>query len=438
MKEYPPSILKSGNKRIFNSIVNLTGEVYGLLKVIDYDIKNKKWICKCECGNKVLKSAKYLKLEKNKYQKKSCGCLTYKDRGIPIQEIYDEAKKYTKREDFKKGSPSHHRKARKLGIYQDVVKHIPITALNSHKRGLYVYTWPLTMEAYVGLTWDYEERFKNHLIDKSSKVYEKVIINGDKEYFIETFKERKYPASVAAQMERDLISDLKERGFTLLNGDKGGALGGSKVRWTKSRTIKVLESEIKKFREKNKDKKGIKFYLQEYHSQAYNAAARNGWLEELWKRNNVKNVYQTWTDEKLIDYCKGMEYKRDLYRSNYALYQWADVHDKWDLVPHLKLKKNINRTKESVIHFMKKCITSGQFKKEYPNDYDWCVRNKILQECYNESGILVSKSNGKPVKDTLTGKVYVSSNDCARKMGIPESTMLRKLKTKNRFINLDI
>ncbi len=352
---------------------------------------------------------------------------------ITVQSIYDEAKKYTKREDFKKGSPSHHSKAGKLGIYQDVVKHIPICALNSHTRGLYAFTWPKTMEAYVGLTWNYEERFRNHLNDKSSKVYKKVIIDGDKEYFIKTFGEKKYKASVAAQMEKDLISDLKKRGFKLLNGNAGGALGGSVPKWKKNKAFKVLKDAIKKFKEDDNNI-GIKWYLQQHFSRAYNAAASKGWLKELWEEENIKDKNRSWTDEEFIDYCQDFKYRNDINKNNKSLYAWAGRYNKWHLVPHMTNRRNLLRTKEDIIDIMKQCTTSREFKRKYARDYEWCVKYKILQELYKESKILVSKSTSRVVKDTLTGNIYASGTSCAREVGMSCSTISRKIKAKDRFI----
>ena len=289
------------------------------------------------------------------------------------------------------------------------------------------------MEAYVGLTWNYEQRFRNHLTDKSSKVYKKVIIDGNKEYFIKTFGEKKYKASVAAQIEKDLISDFKERGFKLLNGNAGGALGGSVPKWTKNKTFKVLKDAIKKFKEDDNNI-GIKWYLQQHFPRAYNAAASNGWLKELWEKENVENKNHSWTDDEFIDYCQNFKYRNDINKTNKKLYHWACRYNKWYLVPHMMNRRNLLRTKEDVIDIMKQCTTSREFKRKYVRDYAWCVKSKILQELYKESKILVSHSNSKTVKDTLTGNIYASGNSCARELGISEATMFRKIKAKDRFI----
>ena len=56
-------------------VKDLTGQQFGKLTVVEKGpIKNHRqhWICKCECGNKVLVSSRLLLL----HQKQSCGCLS--------------------------------------------------------------------------------------------------------------------------------------------------------------------------------------------------------------------------------------------------------------------------------------------------------------------------------------------------------------------------
>ena len=50
---------------------NLIGQQFGHLTVIDYNENNKKWICKCDCGNMTEVVTSNLKLGNTK----SCGHL---------------------------------------------------------------------------------------------------------------------------------------------------------------------------------------------------------------------------------------------------------------------------------------------------------------------------------------------------------------------------
>ena len=59
--------------------LDLTGEVYGLLTVVEPARqigKNKRWLCQCECGNTTVVSSSNLR----KGQVKSCGCLRHKGK----------------------------------------------------------------------------------------------------------------------------------------------------------------------------------------------------------------------------------------------------------------------------------------------------------------------------------------------------------------------
>lgn len=51
--------------------IDLTGQVFGMLTVVEYRRGKKgKWICACECGNTAAASARHLKSGATK----SCGC----------------------------------------------------------------------------------------------------------------------------------------------------------------------------------------------------------------------------------------------------------------------------------------------------------------------------------------------------------------------------
>lgn len=77
---------------------DLTGKRFGRLVVLRYDHSNKKtsngktrtdpiWLCRCDCGNEVLASAKKLRAG----NKKSCGCALHevvKGHGTRLYRIY--------------------------------------------------------------------------------------------------------------------------------------------------------------------------------------------------------------------------------------------------------------------------------------------------------------------------------------------------------------
>lgn len=53
-----------------SKFINLTGQKFGRLTALKY-IGNRKWLCKCDCGNTVITTGSNLKTENTK----SCGCL---------------------------------------------------------------------------------------------------------------------------------------------------------------------------------------------------------------------------------------------------------------------------------------------------------------------------------------------------------------------------
>ena len=65
-----------------SKLIDLTGQKFGRLTVIEFGFKKKRkthsyryyWKCKCECGNIVMVEASHLKGKHTK----SCGCLAKK------------------------------------------------------------------------------------------------------------------------------------------------------------------------------------------------------------------------------------------------------------------------------------------------------------------------------------------------------------------------
>lgn len=73
---------------------DLTGERFGMLKVLEYAGAHEKggslWLCQCDCGNRVVIRTHYL----TQYGKSSCGCAQFvkkHNRGVTHIENSTEA-----------------------------------------------------------------------------------------------------------------------------------------------------------------------------------------------------------------------------------------------------------------------------------------------------------------------------------------------------------
>jgi len=117
---------------------------------------------------------------------------------------------------------------------------------------------------YVGLTWNYKERYAAHML-RNKILIEKFKIGGQK--FI-TFNEF-YPAKEAAKKESALIEKYRESGWTILNKAKPGALGGKRLYWTPEK----IAEEAKKYTRKTD--------FQKHGKGAFNASRKFGIYEQV-------------------------------------------------------------------------------------------------------------------------------------------------------------
>ena len=180
----------------------------------------------------------------------------------------EEALKYNTRVDFEKGSISACVTARKKLWIDEICKHMkPIG--NAYSRCIYAIEFS-DNHVYIGLSYNPEKRFKNHLKESTlnrSSVYK---------YFLKTGL---YPTlkilteyiniEYAAKMENMKKKEYENNGWITLNVAKCGALGGSRLLWTKEKCIK----ESLKYRSKKEFK--------ENSPSAWNSCQRHGWLSDI-------------------------------------------------------------------------------------------------------------------------------------------------------------
>lgn len=74
-----------------SKLINLVGQKFGKLKVIEY-AGNSKWLCKCECGNTKIINGKHLR-EKETF---SCGCYRIERAKQMVDEFHEKNKKHQK------------------------------------------------------------------------------------------------------------------------------------------------------------------------------------------------------------------------------------------------------------------------------------------------------------------------------------------------------
>lgn len=186
---------------------------------------------------------------------------------------FNEALKYTTKSEFFKKNQNAYSYAFRNKILDDVTKHM-VKIGSSHKRLIYAFEFP-DKSVYVGLTFDPNQRKKDHLNPqkrKKSSVYQ---------YFIKTNKTPNFiilsdffDKEKASIMEGKFLEKYKSDGWNIVNRNKTGVLGGNKLKWTKENCI----AEISKYKTKTE--------FQIKANGAYRSSLRNNWLEDI--KTNLK------------------------------------------------------------------------------------------------------------------------------------------------------
>ena len=137
---------------------------------------------------------------------------------------------------------------------------------NFYKRLIYVYEFG-DKSCYVGLTCDIIRRHKQHLDDLSSSVNKYIIETGLIPKLI--LKSDYIDVKESIKMEEEILKQYKNNGFNILNKNKTGSIGGTKLDWNKERCIE----EVKKYKTYSEFRKSS--------SGAHNSSFKNGWLYEI-------------------------------------------------------------------------------------------------------------------------------------------------------------
>jgi len=138
------------------------------------------------------------------------------------EKCQDEALKYENRTDFRLKSQVSYNKARKNDWLDDVCSHMKVVG-NLHKRCIYVFEFSDNY-AYVGLTFNYEKRIEEHIIDDGSAVYQKMLMSG-LSYITKKLTDY-VDVNDAKLLEGEYVRKYKLDNWFILNRNRTGSIGG--------------------------------------------------------------------------------------------------------------------------------------------------------------------------------------------------------------------
>lgn len=205
-----------------------------------------------------------------------------------INRCREEALKYKSRRDFEKGSNKAYTASNRSNWMDEVCSHMVVTG-NKFKRCIYSVEFS-DNHVYVGLTYNYENRFKNHIKDdihNRSSVLRHIKNSG----LMPKLKQLTDYIDVnsASKLEEVIKKEYEVNGWIILNRIKCGSIGGNNVSlWTKEK----CQEESLKYKTK-------KEFLNNSRACCI-SAYKNKWMDEICSHMNSKKVNHKgyWTKEK--------------------------------------------------------------------------------------------------------------------------------------------
>lgn len=152
------------------------------------------------------------------------------EHGFWTEEVVTQrAKPFKHKRDWIKGDYQSYTAAQRLGIVDRVSRHM-VPLGNTHKRCLYSIEVVGQNLIYIGLTYDFDRRMRDHMKTKRFRD----LIEKYGEGCIDRVQLTDYiDKDEAAAQEGLLVEKFRQKGYQLLNSQKTGSLGGNIVKWTK-------------------------------------------------------------------------------------------------------------------------------------------------------------------------------------------------------------
>jgi len=205
---------------------------------------------------------------KNKWDKELLSHLTSPQRYKNFY-TYENCKKiaftFSKVSEFDKKEGTAYRAVLKNKWY-DLLSHMEYKTTGT-KRHIYAFEFS-DNSVYVGLTYDTNKRKSSHLSDETSTVFKHFQKNNN--YNFKVITKVPIPIKQAAKFEQKTIDEYKENGWKILNIAKAGGLGGSKKYWTYSR----CKNETQKY-------KLMSDFYKNMRQSFRTILKKNGWWDEL-------------------------------------------------------------------------------------------------------------------------------------------------------------
>lgn len=329
------------------------------------------------------------------------------------------AKKYKHRWDFRKENPGCVKVLIKNNLYEEACSHMEKKG-NRFKRALYEFRFPQINATYIGLTYNYKTRLKQHLNNSSNKKLKLLIKNGEPYEWIE-YNEW-YSIQEIGEKESELITLRRNEGFEILNKAKAGNVGGPTLKYKKIDIYRLVVScksysdfyrhtkevhfaqrnnmierikkyykvkpktqwsyeliikKAKEFKEKGYNRSEfIKLY-----SRAYAFAKQHNFIKEIFDIIPLK--HKLWSETEVREIASKCKYKTELKKFG-GLISYAVSHGIYEEITSHMQRKPIGKLpllqKEQIEKLAKNCESRGMFKSKHSKAYNDAKKYGILNE----------------------------------------------------------
>lgn len=325
-----------------------------------------------------------------------------------FNKILSEAKKYKTKKDWRKYSKKSYLAATRNKIVDRVSSHMEALGTH-HKRCIYTIKVLNKKIIYIGLTYNFNRRIKNHLetsrFKNLIKKFGKAAIKAEKITGYIDVKE-------AQKLEQKLIKKFRSLKYEVLNIVKGGGLGGNTVYWTKEKVLEEFKKikSVEEWREKYKGSYQAAYKFNLYKKLSSNLLRKKReaslWTNKksvladalkyntksLWKKNSItavryarkngfydeatkhmKNaIWGRWNKENVIEIGRKYKTRSEWDKKSHQSYIYALKNNLVDQV--MPRKNNLIWNKKTILDIAKKYKTISEWRSHDPNSYKASVR----------------------------------------------------------------
>jgi hypothetical protein len=268
------------------------------------------------------------------------------------------------RSQFSKKYVSAYEKARLNNWLDEICSHMKICG-SLYKRLIYLYEFS-DKSVYVGLTYNYESRHKNHMMRIKSPVYKHIKETGL--IPIHTKLTEYIDVELAKEKEIDFINFYKKSGYNILNKRKGGELGTPK-----QYNYNNCKKEAFKYNTRNEFRKNCR--------GIYKFSQKNNWIDEICSHMKILRIpCNYWTKDKCYNEAIKYKTRHEFQLNNRSAYN-NTLKNKW-LDEWFTNVPDYKWSKEKCYEEAKKYKTKNEFCKNSPSAYNISRRKGWLNEIY--------------------------------------------------------